>query len=259
MKKIVILFLLLTACSQAKKENGTPFSVFNVTEDEWGVYEGRITNKDGKVDNYELSLKQASVGVDSYFKLNIFRNNYSLVVYGLGNQGNYSVSYGLPNHEQGLTINCHIESIKDKVITKEDGKKINILGYEGLDNLYFKTEGTEKLILTNSSFRSEPNTDNVLHKRSNLFTAEGYVTADSVTSEFFERNTMEKWNLSKLMAYDSIKGMYQKLATESNEGVYLKALAYSILDSDSTGQSRKLLVIKSILKMEKSSRFNRIE
>jgi hypothetical protein len=98
-----------------------------------------------------------------------------------------------------------------------------------------------------------------LYRRSNLFTAEGYVTADSTTSEFYERNTGEKWNLAKLVEYDSIKMTYQKLATEKNEGIYLKALAYSIEDSDSANSSHKSIVIKRILRMEKSSLKNRID
>ncbi len=98
-----------------------------------------------------------------------------------------------------------------------------------------------------------------MYLRSNLFTAEGYVTVDSLTSEFFERNTGEKWKLAKLVEYDSIKTTYQKLATEKNEGIYLKALAYSIEDPDSVNTSHKSIVIKRILRMEKSSVRSRIE
>ena len=63
----------------------------------------------------------------------------------------------------------------------------------------------------------------------------------------------------KIGWYDSIKTTYQKLATEKNEGIYLKALAYSIEEPDSVNTSHKSIVIKSILRMEKSSLKNRID
>jgi hypothetical protein len=127
------------------------------------------------------------------------------------------------------------------------------------DDLYFASDSDDKLIVTDDHFKPIRNSFNGLHRRLNYFTAEGYATVDSVTSEFFERSTRETWNIAKLVEYDSIKKVYQQLATEKNEGIYLKALAYSIEDADSTNTSHKSIVIKRILRLEKSSLNNRIE
>jgi hypothetical protein len=78
---------------------------------------------------------------------------------------------------------------------------------------------------------------------------------DSVT-EFFERNTMKNWKVSPQGEIDSVRIKYIELATDQHEGIYLKALAYSV--ADTTTESKKALVIKRSLRIEKSSRENPI-
>ena len=62
---------------------------------------------------------------------------------------------------------------------------------------------------------------------------------------------MRNWKVAPLGRIDSVKMKYVELATEANEGIYLKASAYSV--SDTTTESNKSLVIKRILRIEKSS------
>jgi hypothetical protein len=83
------------------------------------------------------------------------------------------------------------------------------------------------------------------------FFVEGYVTCTDSVTEFFERNTRKNWKVASLGDIDSLKIKYIELATEESEGIYLKALAYSI--SDTTSESDKSLVIKRVLRVEKSS------
>jgi hypothetical protein len=264
MKNLLVLLFAFAACAPPKEEKKIPFPVLTVTEAEWAVYEGRVVNENGEVEDIELSLKQAAVGVDSYYKLDRRKDDKTQPVktihpVAFNPMGSYSVNYGLANHEQGITVHCKMEGSPPHTITTENNRKITFPGFEDGEDIYFATQGTDKLILTDSDFKPFSATQNTLYKRLALFTAEGYVTADSVTSEFFERNTGEKWKLAKLIEYDSIKTVYKQLATEKNEGIYLKALAYSIVDPDSTSEGGKSLVIKSILRMEKSSRFNVIK
>ena len=258
MRKLFILLIVIVGCSTKNTESEKPFQLKNVSDDEWVVYEGQLKNEKGVIEDVELSLTQASVSVDSYFRLHISSNVNGHAI-GTSFQGSYSVSYGLPNHEQGITINCKAEAITGRIIMNSRNEKVKVPDSETRDNLYFITDGSEKLILTSDDFKPLTGKLEALHKRSNLFTAEGYVTADSMTSEFFERNTMQSWSLAKLVAFDSIKVNYHKLATEKNEGIYLRALAYSIADDDSTNASGKAIVMKRILKIEKSSLHNRIE
>jgi hypothetical protein len=258
MKKITVLILLFTACSKPQEQKQAPFPIVATSENDWVVYEGRVRDKKGHLVDIELSLEQDAVGLEADFKLKInAKNNKNQTAFAP--TGKYSISYGFPNQEKGITVECQAKGIPaSESFIKELNKKIKFPEIADGENLFFLTENSEKLILTDSHFSPLMNSSNALYHRSNLFTAEGYVTADSVTSEFFERNTGEKWNLAKLVEYDSIKTTYQKLATEKNEGIYLKALAYSIVSEDSSNRAGKSLVIKNILRMEKSSRFNRI-
>jgi hypothetical protein len=259
MKKLFVLILLLSACSKPQEQKQTPFPIVASSENDWVVYEGRVRDKKGHVVDIELSLEQDAVGLEADFKLNINAKNNKYQT-AFSPTGKYSISYGFPNQEKGITVECQAKGIPaSESFIKELNKKIKFPELADGENLFFLTENSEKLILTDSHFSPLINSSNALYHRSNLFTAEGYVTADSVTSEFFERNTGEKWKLAKLVEYDSIKTTYQKLATEKNEGIYLKALAYSIEEPDSVNTSHKSIVIKSILRMEKSSLKNRID
>ncbi len=266
MKKLIALSFILTTCS-SPKEKQVPFPVLAAPEDEWAVYEGTIITDNELEVEIELSLMQAAVGQESYFALQ--KDLYLKgVAYGSRSNGKYSVSYGLPEHEQGLTIIDPPIKIKENLIT-DKGKKLIAEGSEELarkliqeqdllamPELYFKTLGNEKLVQTDRNFNSKT-PEYVLFKRSGLFTVEGYVTCEDSVTEFFERNTRVNWKVASLGKIDSVKIKYVGLATEGNEGIYLKALAYSI--ADATSQSSKALVIKRLLRMEKSSIQNPIK
>lgn len=112
--------------------------------------------------------------------------------------------------------------------------------------------GNDQLVLTDSDF--DPLVTDArytLYKRSELFTAEGYVTieTDSLTT-FFERNTSGNWHVAHLGVYDQVKDKYQQLATTSLEGIYLRALIYSVNDTNASGEPTKKLVVKRIVEMK---------
>lgn len=62
---------------------------------------------------------------------------------------------------------------------------------------------------------------------------------------FFERNTRERWKVTDLGEFNELRLIYKQLAKEKHEGIYLRALAYSVLDTTSPGE-KNALVIKRI-------------
>src|SRR5258706_2699929 len=266
MKKLISVLFVLAACSSPKEKKQVPFPLLSVDEDEWAVYEGKIILDKGVEVELELLLMQAAVGVDSYFELHKFTMRKG-VGHGTQSKGKYSVSYGLPHNEQGITIIDPPIKFKgkltaDKSLKAEGSEELARKFLEGQDlleepELYFKTDGNEKLIQTDRGFDAK-GSKFVLYRRSSLFTVEGYVTCEDSVTEFFERNTRKNWKVSSLGEIDSIKIKYIELATETGEGIYLKALAYSISDTTSS-ESNRSLVIKRMLRMEKSSIQNPIK
>jgi hypothetical protein len=256
----------MTACS-SPKEKQVPFPSRSSGEEEWVVYEGKILTDKGLEADIELSLMSAAVCMESYFEL-----KKSLITkednHNWQSRGKYSVAYGLPGHEQGITINDPPIKIKG-LLTSNKSVKVEAEGSEefakrlaktrdllDMPEIFFKTQGNEKLIQTDRSF-DDKGQKYVLYRRSDLFTVEGYATCEDSVTEFFERNTLKNWNVARLGEINSIKIKYIELATEMNEGIYLKALAYSI--ADTTSKSNESLVIKRVLRVEKSSMQNPIK
>ena len=259
MKKLILFYFLLVACTSARKEK-QPFPVFTQAEAEWVVYEGKIITDSGALTGVELSLRQGAVGLESFFEMKK-STFHSDDFYSWHSQGNYKVSYGLEGNEQGLTIIEPVFEFSAKVVSSEKvegetSEKLLVKAVKsqellGTPELYFKTEGNEGLVQTNKHFEAlDPRL--VLYRRSELFTVEGYITFEDSGTDFFERNTMENWKVSRLGEIDSVKIKYIELATEPHEGIYLKALAYSV--ANTTTESRRALVIKRPLRIEKSSR-----
>ena len=115
--------------------------------------------------------------------------------------------------------------------------------------MFFVTRGNDELLPCDNNFI--PLTLDrryTLHRRSNLFTVEGYFTLEHDSFEFFERNTREYWKVTDLGEFNELTVAYNKLAKEKYEGIYLKALAYSVLDSTSM-RDKDVLVIKRILSL----------
>ena len=73
-----------------------------------------------------------------------------------------------------------------------------------------------------------------------------YVTS---SLEFFERNTFEDWRVAHLGVYEDVRKNYTGLAKEPWEGIYVRALAYSVSDTASTPERRGNLVVKRLIAM----------
>ena len=248
MRRFQFVFLMLAACT-SPKEKQTPFTATDVSEDEWAVYEGKIITDKGLILDVELSLAQSAVGVDARFTMTKFVQSGN-ATYGGQAAGKYSVSYGLSQNEQGLTLKDQAKFVRGTAPPGVDQTAVNSV-QEAMrtPELYFRAIGNEKLMQSDKNFNPK-DSKYTLVKRSDLFTVEGYVTCQDSVTDFFERNTRRNWKVAPHGEIDSVKIKYLSKATESFEGVYLKALAYSIADTAAEG--RKALVFKRVLRMEKS-------
>ena len=117
-----------------------------------------------------------------------------------------------------------------------------------IEDLYLESRGDQELVLVDANFQ-RGNARYRLIRRSDLFTVEGYFTVYSDTTDYFERNTREKWPVAQLANYNEAVSQYHALAKESFEGIYLKALAYTVRQPDRNGKERDMLVFKKILQM----------
>jgi hypothetical protein len=239
MRKVTIFFLLLIGCSTSKKEEQVPFPVLTIADDEWVNYEGRWLTKGGIL-RLELSLNGGAYGVDSYYKLQESFHSDSLAR-GTTSHGKFSTNFN-PNTKQFKI--CLHDLSEYSHGTHWRYKRPNLS-----EEMFFITRGNDELLPSNDNY--EPITTDkryTLHKRSKLFTVEGYISFEGDQAVFFERNTMERWSLADLGEFDQLNSSYHQLAKEEYEGIYVKGLAYSVSDTTSLNGETSL-VVKRIFNM----------
>lgn len=239
MKTLTLLSLVLVACSAPEKEEQVSFPVLYIADDEWVNYEGRWLTKGGIL-RLELSLNAGAYGFDSYYKLHESFESDSLAR-GTTSHGQYSTYYEANTKQFKICLHDLSEYPHN---THWRYKRPN-----SSEEMFFTTRGNDELLPCDENY--DPITTDkryTLHKRSKLFTVEGYFTIEQDSLEFFERNTFERWSVADLGEIDSLKSGYKQLAKEKFEGVYLKALAYSVLDTASS-KRETTLVVKRIFNM----------
>jgi len=237
MTKWFLIIFIFSACIVKDKTKQASFPEITVNENEWAAYEGRWLTGNSVI-SFELFLKSGAIGVDSYYRLwesSVADSSAS----GTISYGPYSTYYGSSDKELRICLHGLSEYT--------DAIHFRISKTDMPDEMCFITRGGDELIPCDADFR--PITTNwryTLHKRSKLFTVEGYVTFDKDSVEYYERNTSERWKMTELGEFDDIKTMYSQLVKEKYEGIYLKGLAYTVLDN--TSQSgENVLVIKRII------------
>lgn len=243
MNKLFLSICLVSACTVYEKEKQKPFPALTISgNDDWAIYEGQWLTKGGVI-RLELSLKSGSFGYDSYYKLRESFEGDSLAS-GAPSHGLYSSYRGFSNNEYRICL--HDVNRYDKGGYLRYKKLGNI---DGKEEMFFMTRGNDELLPCDNNFN--PLTRDrryTLHRRSNLFTVEGYFTMEQDSIEFFERNTGEYWKITDLGEFNELTGGYKKLVKEKYEGIYLKALAYSVRDTTSM-MGKGALVIKRIISL----------
>ncbi len=240
----------LSSCSEAPKPVSDSFPDYlpTATED-WITYEGILPSENGQPVGVTLQLMPGSPGMDGYFKMQETLDLPGLprISMGTRTQGQYSLLLGSGPY--------HIIRISHRILTgslmigKDFGPSDLVR-----DDLFLKGIDEHQLVLVNDKF-NEIDPGYSLIRRSDLFTVEGYFTVYPDTTEFYERNTQKKWAVARLASYDEAVKKYRLLAREKFEGIYLKALSYSVRYSDPTGKEINALVFKRILTMDSTTGF----
>jgi hypothetical protein len=243
--KIVLLGYLLFACSTNQVHEAVrsePFTPFVISDDEWATYESKWIANNGTI-RLELSLKNGTPGYDSEYKLGESYESDSSAS-GTNSKSTYTVYKGFPENEMGICLH--------NVDPYKKGSYLRFKKSEDMpEEMFFVTRGTDELIPCDDHFKPIT-TDRryTLHKRSRLFTVEGYFTLENDSLKFFERNAREHWKVTDLGEYNELIHHYKQLAKKKFEGVYLKALAYSVADTTTRG-GQNALVIKQIVSVGK--------
>jgi hypothetical protein len=244
--------LCLFSCSN-KPDEPLLLPVVESHGQEWATFEGKVRLPNGEVLDVELSLREGSPGVESAYKLNgiLLSNQHSSIVQGKGlyeasqlNDGMFGIR--LMGAATGHLVSS--EGFFTRNIDRMRNAPFASTDYEYTD-FYFVTTGDGRLTLTDENYNLIVNDDSfTLFRRSDLFTIEGYFTLGPDCSlEFFERNTFKNWQVARLGVYRDLEDKYVDLAKETWEGIYMRAVAYSVADpSDTSGQHRNLVVKKLV-------------
>ena len=238
------ILLLLLACSGNEKKESVSLPIEGSANEDWITYEGNVLTNHGTEVTVELSLMQGEVGLDSKYKMVVgdFEHMFNMT------RGEYSILYGTADNE----VIVQVRENKPSLMAVKHFK----LPEPFFHDLNFKSDGANKLVLLDEdNNRVADDSRYTIYKRSRLFTIEGYITFENTRTDFYEQNTRERWIVAPLGAYRMAHNAYDSIATEQFEGVYLKALAYSV-ETDST--KNEVLVVKNILEIYKSKAFENV-
>jgi hypothetical protein len=229
--------MIATSCNYENKKSNIEFSIRSIPEKNWETYEGKWLTQDGII-RLELFLSANSNNIDSFYKLHeSFESEKS--ANSTTSKGKYTF-YALPNKEFGIRLHNLGMHSKEIYFRVKESKYMDIS-----EEMFFITRGADELIPTDENFKPVTlDKKYTLHKRLDYLTVEGYITFDNDTAQYYERNTMQHWKIAELGEFDDLKTKYKKMTKEKYEGLYLKALAYSVTDNSSP--TEKSLVIKRV-------------
>lgn len=236
MRFTALIFILI--CCSCETKPRQDFVIVTTGDEEWTHYEGQWLAATGVV-HLELALKTGAQNINATYKLDesftsdsIGSSSYSISTYSTYFNGGLDKSMGIVLHNLSpLTYGSFFRYRKSSDLPEE---------------MFFVTRGQNELLPCDPEFRPLT-TDKryTLHRRSELFTVEGYVTFDGDSVDFFERNTFKRYHVANLAEFYKAKAGYKKWAKTNHEGVYVKALAYTVVDS--TARRNSALVFKRLL------------
>lgn len=234
--RYLILLLFFTACSNHESKT-QKFVIVTDTNDEWVNYEGNWMTEGGMV-HLELALKAGAHGLDAEYRL---RESFSSdsVASGTTSNATYSTFGGRPDNTMGIVLRGLAPFTHRSFFRYRESIDLP-------EEMFFLTRGQNELLPCDPDFK--PLTSDrryTLHRRSDLLTVEGYVTFDGDSVEFFERNAFKYYDLINLGEFNKIESGYKKWTSKPYEGMYVKALAYTVFDS--TARRNQGLVMKRVL------------
>jgi len=233
------IFVLLLVCCTCKPKPQQDFVIVTTGDEEWVHYEGQWLLPKGVV-YLELALKSGAQGIDATYKLHESVVTDSSAS-GTTTTATYTTFIGRTDSEMGIALRDLSEFSYGSFFRYRKNEDLP-------EEMFFITRGQNELLPCDQDFKPLTNDKRyTLHRRSDLLTVEGYVTFEDDSVEFFERNTRKRYSMANLAEFDKIKEGYKRWAKEKHEGVYVKALAYTVVDS--TGRDKSALVIKRLLMM----------
>jgi hypothetical protein len=244
---VIVLAAAVFSCSRPQPVS-EPYPNYLIEEENWIVYEGTLPASYGTDVHVELSLFPGSPGLDSRYQMSEYPDTVWPKEYErwIKSAGRYIMLYSPKGPIIHITDRNFITAISMR-------GELQIPEY-GKENLYLKSEGEHELVFVDENLK-EKNREYVLIRRSSpLFTIEGYFSVYNDTTDFYERNTQKEWSVAHLGAYDEAVKKHNYLAKEKFEGVYLKALAYTVRHLARDGKEIHALVFKKILHMDSTAR-----
>lgn len=250
--KTLLILLALAAFSCFRRQPVTElYPNYHIEEEDWIVYEGTLPSSYGPDVHVELSLFPGAPGLDSRYQMTeSYPNTVSPKEYGgwIRSVGRYIV---LPSPDG------HIIHISDRrfITSLSMTGEVRMPDF-GRENLYLKSDNEHHLIFIDESLNEKSHKYLLTRRASPLFTVEGYFSVYNDTTDFFERNTGKEWSVSELAEYDEAVKNYGYLSKEKFEGVYLKALAYTVRHLNHEGKEIDALVFKKILHMDSTAQIH---
>jgi hypothetical protein len=249
--KTLLIFLTGAVFSCSKPQPASePYPNYLIKDEDWIVYEGTLPSSYGPDLHVELSLFPGAPGLDSRYKMIEYPEAGSPAEYRgwTGSAGKYIVLLSPGGKIIHIPDRSYIRSIS---ITGEFPRP-----EIGKENLYLKNHGEYKLIFLDEHLEELSDNYVLTRRTSPLFTVEGYFSVYNDTTDFFERNTRKEWPVAELAEYDEAVKHHDYLSKEKFEGVYLKALAYTVRHLNREGEEIDALVFKKILHMDSTARNN---
>ena len=238
---VFICMAVLLSCSRTRVSDESFPDYLSVDED-WITYEGTLPCENGVDAHIELSVKPGAPGMKSHYSMHETTSGKyagSNFVMGRTSQGTYSVLESADARIMAITDkNTYNGLIKGRPVI--EGNLVQ-------DDLYLKISGDHELRLLDDNLQHVSEKYTLIRRTSPLFTVEGYFTAYDDTTDFFERNTLKTWSVAQLGEYDLALKKYNYVSKEKFEGVYLKALSYTVRGVDKSGNEMDALVFKRLL------------
>lgn len=238
---LLLTGLALLSCSRHQKSPDS-FPSFDIAEEDMIPYEGILPSADGLPAHTELYLRPGPPGMDGDYELHESMNLVNVSV-GASSRGKYTV---LLAPAGGRIIQLKSCSLVQRPARENEWLPAERAGRD----LYLRGTDGNELALVDNNFQ-QIDARYALIRRSALFTAEGYITVyDDSTAEFYERNTRKKWPLAQYGCYTQAVRKYHSSAKEKFEGIYLKALSYTVSCRSDQGEPFDAVVFKKILDMD---------
>lgn len=248
---IIFLYVAGTLSCSRSRLSDEPFPPYETPDEDWITYEGTIPWDHGVEAYVELSLRPGAPGIESFYSMHeTITGKYAGLKFatGMSSKGKYAVLIG---------GDARILQIQDrqKMKTLPHENYFGKVTYEQED-LYLKISNDHELVLVDKDFQRLEKKYTLIRRTSPLFTVEGYFTVYDDTTDFFERNTRKKWSIAQLGEYDLAVKKYNYVSKEKFEGVYIKALSYTVRSVDKGGKEIDALVFKTLLGEDSLRSFN---